>query len=81
MELNPHVLRWVRMELNPHVLRWTKVKFSLSSILIHPNTCGLIQIRLQPKQGRNLLAWQQFLRLQRLTNHWAKTNCAILHQA
>jgi hypothetical protein len=35
-----------RLRLNPHVLEWIGVKFSSSSTLIHPSTCGLMRIRL-----------------------------------
>ena len=40
-----------RIHLNPHVLEWIKVEFSLISTPTHPNTCGLMQIRLHPNKA------------------------------
>ena len=40
-----------RIHLNPHVLEWIGVEFSSSSTPIHPNTYGLMRIRLHPNKA------------------------------
>ena len=41
-----------RIHLNPHALEWIGVEFSSSSTPIHPNTCGLMRIRLHPNNAQ-----------------------------
>ena len=45
------LFRCCRIHLNPLVLGWIGVEFSSSSILIHPNTYGLISIPLHANKA------------------------------